>query len=108
MIYKFKSKAAGDLVMTQPVGDELLRLMGKEPGVQGIIEVAQMAAGMAALAQAVQADDAARAQPPSAENDDETAVKNKSDRVSLRQRAWPLIDMMKRCSDENAPIVWGV
>jgi DNA-directed RNA polymerase sigma subunit (sigma70/sigma32) len=106
MIYKFKSKAAGDLVMTQPVGDELLRLMGKEPAAKGIIEVAQMAANMAALEQAVRADDVARAQD--AENDAETAVKDKLDRVSLRQRAWPLIDMMKRCADENAPIVWGV
>ena len=28
--------------------------------------------------------------------------------VTLRQRAWPLVEMMKRSAAENAEIVWGV
>ena len=43
MIYKFKSKATGDLIMTQPVGDRVLSLIGKPATPQGIIEVDQMA-----------------------------------------------------------------
>ena len=42
MIYKFKSQATGDLIMTQPVGDRVLSLIGKSPSPQGIIEVDQM------------------------------------------------------------------
>ena len=30
------------------------------------------------------------------------------DRVSLRQRAWPLVEMMKRSQAAGADIVWGV
>ena len=28
--------------------------------------------------------------------------------VSLRQRVWPLIDMMRRCAEADEVIVWGV
>ena len=28
--------------------------------------------------------------------------------VTLRQRAWPLVEMMKRSMAEKADIVWGV
>ena len=30
------------------------------------------------------------------------------DSVTLRQRAWPLLEMMKRSIGEKADIVWGV
>ena len=31
-----------------------------------------------------------------------------ADRIGLRQRAWPLVEMLKRCQAEGAVIVWGV
>jgi hypothetical protein len=102
MIYKFKSKAAGDVIMLGPNGDQVLRLIGKEPAPKGIIEPAAMAAAMAALEQAIAADDAAR-KAPDAERADAP-----QDRIGLRQRAWPLIEMMKRASAANQEIVWGV
>jgi acetolactate synthase-1/2/3 large subunit len=48
MIYKFKSKAAGDLIMLAPHGDQILRILGKEPSAQGIFDVADMPAAIAA------------------------------------------------------------
>jgi hypothetical protein len=39
MIYVFKSKATGTVVMTQPVAEKLLAIIGKSPGQQGIITV---------------------------------------------------------------------
>ena len=107
MIYKFKSKAAGDVIMMGPTGDDVLRLMGKAPAAQGIIEVVAMAAAMSALEQAVAADEAARAQA-----EKEAAAEGRTlgprEGVSLRQRAWPLVEMMKRSKAEGADIVWGV
>jgi len=107
MIYKFKSKAAGDVIMTGPVGDDVLRLMGKSGAAQGIIEVASMATAIAALEQAVAADEQARAQ---AEREASAEGKKLAPRegVSLRQRAWPLVEMMKRSMAGKADIVWGV
>ena len=42
MLYKFKSKAAGDVIMTGPIGDAVLRTMGKEAGAKGIVLPADM------------------------------------------------------------------
>lgn len=104
MIYKFKSKAAGDLIMTQPVGERVLGLIGKPVTPQGIIEVDQMPAAMSALEAAVAAE-----RPQPADGDDDAAA-NKGlapDHVSLRQRVWPMVEMMKRALAEKQPIVWG-
>ncbi|NML16195.1 DUF1840 domain-containing protein [Azohydromonas caseinilytica] len=107
MIYKFKSKAAGDVVMLGVNGDHLLRLMGREPSPQGIFEVEDMPRLRALLEQAVAAEEAARAQAEA-----EAAAEGRQlpphESVSLRQRVWPLVEMMKRAQAAGYPIVWGV
>jgi hypothetical protein len=107
MLYKFKSKAAGDVIMTGPGGDQVMRILGREPAPKGILEVDAMPAAMQALEAAVAADEAARAQ---AEAD--AAAEGRSlthgDAVTLRQRAWPLLEMIRRCHAARADIVWGV
>ena len=102
MIYKFKSKAAGDVIMMGPNGDQVLRLIGKEPAAQGIIEPGAMPAAIAAIEQAIAAEEAAKA---SAANERDDVP---HDRVSLRQRAWPLVEMLKRAQAAQQEIVWGV
>ena len=101
MMYKFKSKAAGDLIMTQPVGDRVLSLIGKAVTPQGIIEVDQMSAAMSALEAAVAVES------PKPDGDDDAGAGAKADRVSLRQRVWPMVEMMKRAAAEKQPITWG-
>jgi hypothetical protein len=107
MIYKFKSKAAGDVIMMGTSGDDVLRTIGKAPSAKGIIEVASMPAAIAAIERAVAADEAARA---AAEKEAAAAGQKLGPRdgVSLRQRAWPLVEMMKRSAAEDADIVWGI
>jgi hypothetical protein len=95
MIYKFKSKAAGDVIMLQPHGEQLLRLIGREPAAKGIIEVADMPAAIRAL------QDAASQGDTPANADGERGV-------GLKQRVWPMIEMMKRTHAAGEPIVWGV
>lgn len=102
MIYKFKSKAAGDTLMMGPQGDQFLRLLGREPAGKGIIEPADMPAAIEALQRAVDHDDAQR----QAEPDDAKA--GGRDPVSLRRRVWPMVEMMKRALAAAEPIVWGV
>jgi Domain of unknown function (DUF1840) len=100
MLYKFKSKAAGDVIMLKPNGDQVMRLIGREPSAQGIFEVGHMPQLISALEQAVTADDAARKQAAG-----EPQVKG--DGVSLRQRVWPLVEMLRRCSAAGEVITWG-
>jgi hypothetical protein len=107
MIYKFKSKAAGDVIMMGPSGDHVLRIIGKQPAPKGIIEPAAMPAAIAAIERAIVDEENARKQ---AEAD--AAAEGKAlpprEAVTLRQRAWPLVEMMKRAHAEDKEIVWGV
>jgi hypothetical protein len=96
MIYKFKSKAAGDVIMLQPHGDQLLRLIGREPSAKGIIEVADMPGAIKALENA-----AAQSDAPADDANGERGV-------GLKQRVWPMIELLKRSSAAVEPIVWGV
>ncbi|WP_430419586.1 DUF1840 domain-containing protein [Methylibium petroleiphilum] len=107
MLYKFKSKAAGDVIMTGPIGDAVLRTMGKEAGAKGIVLPADMPGAIAALESAVLVEEQARQQ---AEADARAEGKTLPPRegVSLRQRAWPLVEMMKRAHAADEEIVWGV
>ena len=105
MIYKFRSKAAGDTVMLGPQGDQFLRAIGREPSSQGIIEVAAMPAALAALQQAIEQDDAARAQRPDHEALLEAAGQ---DPIALRRRLWPMVEMIRRAQAADEPVVWGV
>jgi len=107
MLYKFKSKAAGDVIMMGTTGDDVLRVIGKAPGATGIIAVAAMPAAITAIEQALAADEAARAQAEKEAAAEGTKLAPR-DGVTLRQRAWPLVDMMKRSIGEGADIVWGV
>lgn len=107
MLYKFKSKAAGDVIMTGVTGDHILRLLGREPAPQGIILPEAMPAAIAALEQAVRDDeDARRRAEQEAAEAGETLPPREG--VSLRQRAWPLVEMLRRCHAADREVVWGV
>ncbi len=99
MIYKFRSKATGDLIMLGPNGDQLLRAAGREPAPKGIFEPADMPALIEALQAAIAADEA-----PSPEGSDE----DKPAPVGLRQRFWPMVEMLRRALAADEPVVWGV
>lgn len=107
MLYKFKSKAAGDVIMTAPVGDRVLRLLGREPQIQGIFLAEDLPALIVALEQAAQREEQEREQPEAAcaANEQPTPPR---EAVGLRQRVWPLIEMMRRSHGAGKEIVWGV
>lgn len=107
MLYKFKSKAAGDLIMLEPNGRRVLEIIGKDAGPKGIIEPAQMAPAIAALESAIAREEADQ-QAAVDEAKSKGQVPPRFDAVSLRQRALPFIDMLRRCEKAGHEIVWGV
>ncbi len=107
MLYKFKSKAAGDLIMLEPNGRRVLEIIGKDAGPKGIILPEEMPGAVKALESAIAREEAEH----QAIIDDAKAkgeVPPKFDAISLRQRAVPFLDMLKRCSAAGKEIVWGV
>ena len=111
MLYKFKSKAAGDLIMLQANGRRVLDIIGKDTspasGGKGILLPKEMAAAMAALQAAITTEEAAQ-QAAVAEALAEHRTPPRFDAIGLRQRAQPFIEMLRRCEKAEQPIVWGV
>ncbi len=106
MIYKFTSKASGDIIMMGPQGDELMHLLKRTPAAQGIIEVADLPKALQALEAALAtAATTAATDSVTASRAEETT---REAPVALRQRLWPVMEMLRRCQAAGQPVVWGV
>lgn len=105
-IYKFKSKVTGDLIMLAPHGNQVMAILGREPAAQGIIEPEAMPAALAALQAAIDAEAAAAAEAGEAGAAEEEGGGVRA--VALRQRLWPMMEMLRRAHAEGVPVVWGV
>jgi hypothetical protein len=98
VLYKFKARNAGDVIMLEPNGRRILEIIGKTPGAKGIILPDQMAGAIAALKAAIAAEDEEMKHPGAPPVDG----------PSLRQRAMPFIDLLQRSQQSGDDIVWGV
>ncbi len=98
MLYKFKSKNAGDVIMLEPNGRKVLEIIGKDAGPTGIILPEQMPAAIEALHAAITLE----------ESGDVEAGAVPGDALGLRQRAVPFIDMLQRNHKSGDDVVWGV
>jgi len=108
MLYKFKSRAAADLIMLEPNGRRVLQLIGKPvEAKRGILQPADMAAAIAALETAIAQEEAER-RAAEAEAAEKGEILPEEHAVTLRQRATPFIDMLRRCEKAGKEIVWGV
>jgi hypothetical protein len=109
MLYKFKSKVTGDIIMLEPQGRQILTIWGRDPeslAQPGILLPADIPAALEALQAAVAQDEAQHIQAAQAAQESGQAVHTQG--VSLRQRAVPLIDMLQRSLKADKEIVWGV
>lgn len=102
MLYKFKSKNAGVVIMLEVNGRKVLEVIGKDAGPTGIILAAQMPAAMQALQNAIALEELTQ-QVLDAEGEPIMG-----DALGLRQRAMPFIDMLKRNYKAATDVTWGV
>jgi cyclopropane-fatty-acyl-phospholipid synthase len=111
MLYKFKSKATGDLIMLEPQGKHILKLIGKESGAKGIILPSEMLMAIDALHAAVTQEELAMQASKEAAQGEQEAKPVAVDgprTISLKQRVVPFIDMLRRAHAEDKEVVWGV
>jgi hypothetical protein len=110
MLYRFRSKSSADVIALPSSGDALLRALGREPQARGILEPDAMQALIARLEASIASEEAQRieatpllaATQPQAEG-----LSDELDVISLKRRAWPLLEMMRRAQREGHPITWG-
>lgn len=103
MLYKFKSKNAGDVIMLEANGRKVLEVIGKDAEPTGIILAAQIPAAIQALQHAIALEEL---HDKTRDEDDERTVHG--DAPGLRQRAMPFIDMLKRNHQAGTDVTWGV
>ena len=128
MIYEFKSRATGTIVMTEAVGHRVLEILGKDAGPRGIITVDQIPAAIAAIEAAVGEErmrEAERAQlsgegggafgqhspehpRTDAETDDHRDDPAARQKVSLAQRVFPFVEMLQAAHAAGKDVTWGV
>ncbi|MFM7570353.1 MAG: DUF1840 domain-containing protein [Betaproteobacteria bacterium] len=124
MIYEFRSRATGSVVMTGKIAERMLGIIGKPAGPQGIITVAQLPDALehlrAAIADERRARDEARQasreasrtatdaghRPASGDHDEDDTARG--DAIPLESRALPLIEMFERSLAAKRDITWGV
>jgi hypothetical protein len=110
MLYKFKSKVTSDLIMLGPDAQRLLKVMGLEATPKGIFTVEHQPHAIAALEAAIAHDEARMANMQAkriAEGMDE-AGDALTEAVSLKRRAQPMLEMLRRSVKAKADVVWGV
>lgn len=107
MLYRFKCKATGDVVMLENNGKRLLEILGKDPAHPGILLNQDMPRAIQTLRDAVFEDECEfeRLKQEALARGEELPD---PDRVSLRTRVTPFIDMLQHCMREGCEVVWGV
>ena len=98
MLYRFKSKNMGDVIMLEPNARQVLEIIGKTPGSRGIILPEQMPGAIKALEAAIKLEDSHK------EKDGDGLPEG----VGLHQRAKPFIDMLRWNITASQEVVWGV
>lgn len=106
----FRSKAAGEIFMFNETAHRLFVIMGRKDAPRGVITPEDLPAAIAALEAAIEAE---RARDEAAQAAAEEAIRageatSAARPVSLAQRAWPLLEMLRAASKKSVEVTWGI
>jgi hypothetical protein len=102
MLIKFKTTASyPEITMFGEIGLKLIKMMGRSGKVPSAVGAEDIPAALAALRKGVaDADADLEDQPPHEEEEGEER------RVSMHNRALPLIEMLETAEREDVPVMW--
>ena len=104
MLVTFSSKAGADILMLSQHAIPIMRIAGKaidkDIPVRGVFTPEQLVDAISALERAIALEQ------PAAQQDDDQPHDALSLPVGLRQRAHPLLDLMRRSQKAGAPLIW--
>ena len=110
---RFQSDAAGDVLMLDAPAAEILRAIGRSGSTQGVLMPEQLQGAILALEAAVARAEAEPAPAPQADQAEEVPDETadpwpRQPPVSLRQRAYPVLEMLRCAWAQKKRITWGV
>lgn len=102
MLVTFSSKVDADILMMAEHAMQILKAAGKDIGDtvpdRGVFSTEQLDGAIQSLERAI----ANEAPPPESDDDD----RDRPSVVLLEQRAFPLLNMMRKAKQANAPVLW--
>ena len=111
MLYKFKSKVTGDVIMLQANGQRMLEIIGKhtasEPSIKGILLPEHMPQALQALKDAVALEEAQQKEAIALAQAENLSLP-RFEAIGLRQRSLPFMDIIRQCLKDDEAITWGV
>ncbi|WP_425258657.1 DUF1840 family protein [Rubrivivax sp. RP6-9] len=107
MTFRFQSRATADVLMLRADGDAVLRMIGRSPAAVGIIETEAPPAAIAAIERAVAHEAPREASPPGSSDPEERTADALAQAVSLRQRTWPLLQMLRTAHASAVAVTWS-
>jgi hypothetical protein len=107
----FRSKAAGEIFMFAETARRIFDIIGKDEAPRGVITAEQVPSALARLVAAV---DEEKAQLKAAAQASEGADRRGETEalgaraITLGQRAFPLIEMLRAAEKKRVDVTWGV
>jgi hypothetical protein len=108
----FRSKAAGEILMFAESARRIFSIIGKEDMPRGVITAAQVGDALERLVAAVDSEraelKAARERNELSERLGEGSSTSTLPPITLGQRAFPLIEMLRSAQKRHVDVTWGV
>jgi hypothetical protein len=118
MIYQFETQAGGRITYTDVVGAEILHLIGKQAGPRGVITVDEIPSALQALeaavvrekarGQAVATGQRSDLEPHATDGTPRDDEREREPVVTLGQRAYPFVDLLKFALQQRENVTWGI
>ena len=103
MLVTFQTKAWSHVTLFGDVARTLLKMMGHSGSVPGAVLADDVAAALARLQQALAAAEPAEKRPERTQREEDD---NAAPPVSLRLRAYPLIQLLSAAAQERCDVMW--
>jgi hypothetical protein len=107
----FRSKAAGEIFMFAETARRILAIIGKQDTPRGVISAEQVGDALGRLAAAVEEEKAqieqAREEAEQAQRRGEPGAEG-ARAITLAQRAYPLLEMLRAAQKKKVDVTWGV
>jgi hypothetical protein len=106
----FRSKAAGEIFMFAETAHRIFEIIGRQDAPRGVITAEQVPEALRKLADAVEEEKeqlkAAKEDADLHDRQGDGAVQQRP--ITLGQRAFPLIEMLRAAQKKNVDVTWGI
>jgi Domain of unknown function (DUF1840) len=106
----FRSKAAGEIFMFEETARRIFEILGRQEAPRGVITAEQVPEALSRLVAAVEEE---KAQLKAAQEEADLADKQgevpaQQRPITLGQRAFPLIEMLREAQKKKVDVTWGI